>query len=445
MHGEFPIARLITYAAAVAALLLAGMLFGASLWLLAAYAGALMIAAGLWFSAQWHRGAVAVRHHAASELEIGESLEVVIEVTNRSPIPIAWLLVEDLLPQAAVAVRPPALHVEGSRLAVFFLRRGETRRLQYRLVCQRRGYFQIGPTVLETGDLMGLSRRYRIGTPPQYLLVYPRQVPLAGYDIASPRPIGEIRIRDAVIQDPTRIRGIRKWQLGDPLRSVHWAATARTGTLHSKVYEPTTMAGATLVLDLHRDTNPPHHEPVRSDLSISLACSVAAALYEIGQPVGLLSNGRDAADRIRTEGFDSDYRTRQAAQRSVVMRPEDDRLRPVLEPADRGPAHFQQLRRVLARLELSDGMAIGQTLIEAQQRLAHDTTLIVVLPRCHPELAALLIGLKRRGWVLAVVINTPDINDFAGDAGPLQAVGIETLHLADEATLPHVMRRVAMR
>ena len=436
---------MITYAAGVAALLLAGMVFGASLWLLAAYAGALMIAAGLWFSAQWHRGAVAVRHHGASELEIGESLEVVIEVTNRSPIPIAWLLVEDLLPRGAIAVRPPALRVEGSRIAVFFLRRGETQRLQYRLVCQRRGYFQIGPTVLETGDLMGLSRRYRVGTPPQYLLVYPRQVPLSGYDIASPRPIGEIRIRNALIQDPTRIRGIRKWQLGDPLRSVHWAATARTGTLHSKVYEPTTMAGATLVLDLHRDTNPPHHEPVRSDLAISLACSVAGAVYEMGQPVGLLSNGRDAADRIRTEGFDSDFRTRQAAQRSVIMRPEDDRLRPVMELADRGPAHYQQLRRVLARLELSDGMSIGQTLVETQPRLAHDTTLIVVLPRCQPELAALLIGMKRRGWVVAVVINTPDLNDFAGDAGPLQADGIDTLHLVDETALAEVMRRVTTR
>ncbi len=421
------------------------MLFGASLWLLAAYAGVLMIAAGLWFSAQWHRGAVAIRHEGASELEIGQSLEVVIEVTNRSPIPIAWLLVEDLLPQGAIAVRPPALRVEGSRIEVFFLRRGETRRLQYRVICQRRGYFQIGPTVLETGDLMGLSRRYRIGTPPQYLLVYPRQVPLSGYDIASPRPIGEIRIRNAVIQDPTRIRGIRKWQLGDPLRSVHWAATARTGTLHSKVYEPTTMAGATLVLDLHRDSNPAHHEPVRSDLAISLAGSVAGVFYEIGQPIGLLSNGRDAADRIRTEGFDNDFRTRQAAQRSVVMRSDDDRLRPVIEPADRGPAHYQQLRRVLARLELSDGIGIGETLIGAQQRLAHDTTLIVVVPRCPPQLAALLIGMKRRGWGIAVVINTPDINDFAGDAGPLQADGIETLHLADEATLPHVMRRVTTR
>src|SRR5690606_33993202 len=124
--------------------------------------------------------------------------------------------------------------------------------------------------------------------------------------------------------------------------------------------------------------------------------------------IGLLSNGRDAADRIRTEGFDSDFRTRQAAQRSVVMRPDDDRLRPVIEPADRGPIHYQQLRRVLARLELSDGIGIGETLIGAQQRLAHDTTLIVVVPRCQPQLSALLIGMKRRGWGIAVVINTPD-------------------------------------
>ncbi len=440
-----PQRSILTYAAAVAALLLAGMTFGASLWLLAAYAGALMIGAGLWFSSQWHRGAVAVRRDGASELEIGQTLDVVVEITNRSAIPIAWLLVEDLLPQSAIAVRPPALRIEGSRIEVFYLRRGETRQLRYRIVCQRRGYFQIGPTVLETGDLMGLSRRYRIGTEPQYVLVYPRQVPMLGYDIASPRPIGEIRIRDAVMQDPTRIRGIRKWQIGDPLRSVHWAATARTGTLHSKVYEPTTMAGATLVLDLHRQSNPAEHEPIRSDLAISLACSIAAVFYEMNQPIGLLSNGRDAADRIRSEGFDTDYRTRQAAQSSAAMRPDDDRLRPLIEDADRGPVHYQQLRRALARLELSDGLTIGQTMIAVQQRLAHDTTLIMILPRCEPQTSAMLIGMKRRGWAVAVVINTPEFNDFIADAGPLQADGIETIHLADEASLPQAMRRVTTR
>jgi uncharacterized protein (DUF58 family) len=440
-----PQRSLFTFVAVIAALLLAGMTFGASLWLLAAYAGVLMIGTGFWFASQWHTAAVAVRHDGAIELEVGQSTDIVVDITNRSKLPIAWLLVEDLLPKAAFAQRPPALRIDGSRIEVFFLPAGQTRQLRYRITCQRRGYYQIGPTVLETGDLMGLSRRYRIGAPPQYILVYPRSVPMAGYDIASPRPIGEIRIRNAVMQDPTRIRGIRKWQIGDPLRSVHWAATARTGTLHSKVYEPTSIAGATLILDLHRDTNPDQNEPVRSDLAISLAASIAAAFYEMNQPIALLSNGRDAADRIRTEGFDTDFRTRGAAQTEVAMRDRDDRLRPVIVDADRGPVHFQELRRVLARLELSDGLSIAETVVNAQQRLAHDTTLIVITQKCDRQTAAMLIGMRRRGWAVAVVINTADINDFAASAGPLQADGIETIHLVDETQLPFATRRISFR
>jgi uncharacterized protein (DUF58 family) len=440
-----PQRSLFTFVAVIAALLLAGMTFGASLWLLAAYAGVLMIGTGFWFASQWHGAAVAVRHDGAIELEVGQSTEIVVDITNRSKLPIAWLLVEDLLPKAAFAQRPPALRIDGSRIEVFFLPGGQTRQLRYRITCQRRGYYQIGPTVLETGDLMGLSRRYRVGAPPQYILVYPRSVPMAGYDIASPRPIGEIRIRNAVMQDPTRIRGIRKWQIGDPLRSVHWAATARTGTLHSKVYEPTSIAGATLILDMHRETNPDQNEPVRSDLAIALAASIAAAFYEMNQPIALLSNGRDAADRIRTEGFDTDFRTRGAAQTEAAMRERDDRLRPVIVDADRGPVHFQELRRVLARLELSDGLSIAETVVNAQQRLAHDTTLIVVTQKCDRQTAAMLIGMRRRGWAVAVVINTADINDFAASAGPLQADGIETIHLVDDTQLPHATRRISSR
>lgn len=435
----------LTFAAAIAVLLLAGMTFGASLWLLAAYAGTLVVASGFWLASRWTGAAVARRSDGPEEFELGDEFEVLVEITNRSRLPIGWLLVEDLLPRSAIHLRPPGLEIIGDRIAVFFLWPGQTRRLNYRIRCRRRGYYQIGPTVLETGDLMGLSRRYRVAAPPRFALVFPRQVPLAGYDIASPRPIGEIRIRDAVIQDPTRIRGIRKWQLGDPLRSVHWAATARTGTLHSKVYEPTSIAGATLVLDLNSRSNPTRHEPIRSDLAASLACSIAATLYELNQPVGLLSNGRDAADRIRIEGIAHDYRTRGAAQAESSMRDKDDRLRPVIVDADRGPSHFQELRRVLARLELSDGLSLGEVLVSNQPRLAHDTTLILILPHCDRPTSALLIDMKRRGWAITVVINTPDINDFAASSGPLLAAGIGALHLANEEMLPLVTRRASIR
>ena len=41
------------------------------------------------------------------------------------------------------------------------------------------------------------------------MLVYPKVVPLSGYDIASRRPIGEIRMTHRLFEDPTRIAGVR--------------------------------------------------------------------------------------------------------------------------------------------------------------------------------------------------------------------------------------------
>ena len=173
----------------------------------------------------------------------------------------------------------------------------------YQLKCNRRGYYQIGPLVLETGDVFGLHRRYQVLAKPNFLTVLPKVIPLAGYDVASRRPLGEVRMTHRLFEDPTRNAGVREFEPGDPLSRIHWGATARTGNLHSKIYEPSTVAGATLLLDLHKKSNPQHHEPVRSDLAVTTAASLSQYLYELGQQVGLVTNARDAADRVREEGW----------------------------------------------------------------------------------------------------------------------------------------------
>lgn len=431
--------------AGVAALVLLGMVAGASLWLYAAYAAVAMIAGNHILARAWSTNAVAHRRTGPLEVEVGATVPIEVVVENRGSVPIAWLLVEDLLPRGALQYDPPALGVEGSRLRLMLLRPGQKQPVGYRVKCNRRGYYQIGPTVLETGDLMGLSRRYRVGAEPQYLLVMPRVVPLAGYDVASRRPIGEIRIRNMLMDDPTRLRGIRQWQPGDPLRQVHWAATARTGTLHSKVYEPTTVAGATVVLDLHRDTNPARHEPMRSELAITLAASLAGAMYEMGQPIGLATNGRDAADRIKTEGWAADFRTRSAARASLAMRQADARLRPVLVSADRGPVHQREIQRTLARLELTDALPIGQALIEAEPRLARDTTLIIVLQQAEPATTAAITSMARRGWSVAIVVSTYEPDEYASVAGPFIAANIPVMQLVDPQQVAEVCRKVVTR
>lgn len=434
-----------TLIAAVAAVLLVGLIANASMWILVAIVAAAVIIANRFMAVTWARCTVAKRIGGDLELKLGDTFDVDVSVTNTSKIPVFWLLVEDLVPRWATIHDPPTLDVQGDRLQVLLMWPGQTRHLKYTIQCNRRGYFQIGPTVLETGDLMGLYRRYRVGTTPQYVTVLPKTVELDDYEIASRRPMGEIRMRDNVMEDPSRLRGIRRWEPGDPMRRVHWSATARTGVLHSKVYEPTSIAGATLVLDLHTDTNPSHHEPIRTDLAITTAFSIASSLHDQSQPFGMVTNGRDAADRIRTDGWIGDHRVRDAAKQSAAMMDKSDRLRPVIMDAARGPVHLQRLRTTLARLERSDGMSLAELLTEAESRISHETTLIAIFQKPTPETLSTLIGYARRGKAVAAIINTLDINDFSAAAGPLIAANIQTFHLIDEQSIRNLCREVNLR
>lgn len=450
-----------------AIVLVLGMIAGAGLWMVAAVAVAMVIGIGAFVATQWSMGVVAVREdlpEAGRDIEvlIGSRVPVCVAVTNVGRLPVAWVLVEDLLPRAAVdeikehddlvsRTRMPPLTVEGARLAVLTLLPGQTKYLRYSVHCRRRGYYQIGPTVLETGDPAGMFRRYRLGTPPLFITVLPRIELLSNYEIGSRRPMGEIRIRANVMPDPTRIRGIRQWQIGDPLRSVHWAATARTGTLHTKIYEPSSVIGATIIVDLHVSTNPDRHEPLRTDLSVTAAVSIAAALLEAGEPFGLATNGRDAADRVRTEGFRGDHRVgdffalRRAAGSATAMRLTSDRLQPVVIEVDRGPEHLKEITRTLARIERTDGLTLAGFLIEIEPKLSSETTLLVILQEAPPETVASLVGLSRRGWAVAVVLNAINIDDFTRLAAPLLAERIHVSHLADRDSIRDVCRDQVMR
>ena len=169
-------------------------------------------------------------------------------------LPVAWVLLEDLLPRDALgrSRRSSRSSAAGCNWRCSASAAGRPSTIN--CGCNQRGYYQIGPLVLETGDLFGLHRRCRLLAAPHFVLVYPKTVALEGYDIASRRPIGEVRMAHRLYEDPTRIAGMRPYQTGDPMNRIHWRATARTGVLHSKVYEPSSVAGATLLLDFHRDS-----------------------------------------------------------------------------------------------------------------------------------------------------------------------------------------------
>jgi uncharacterized protein (DUF58 family) len=401
---------------------------------------------GIWLLSRyltrvWAESVVARREYSKLTAEIGDQIAVVVTIENVGRLPIPWLLVEDLLPRDALIYEPPKLRVSGRRIQLLMLRPRAKKTILYQLTCNRRGYYQLGPLVLETGDLFGLHRRYRVLTEPHYLLVMPKVMPLTGYEIASRRPIGEVKLTYRLYEDPTRIAGVREYQRGDSLNRVHWKATARTGVLHSKVYEPSTVAGTTILLDFHKSSHIARHEPVRSDLAVTAAASIVNAVYLMGQQVGLVTNGRDAADRIRQEGWSGDWRTREAARGAASMRSENFRLSPVVVPTRRGPEQLLQIFEALARLELTDGLSLPELISDTISRLPRDATVIAILPRVTDENAIALGNLRRRGLAVAAVLNVWDESEFADASGPLLAQGIETRLLKDEAGLMELCRR----
>lgn len=426
-------------------ILLIALISGLGLLAYAMYALLAVLLVSRYLTKAWAESLAAERECNRLTADVGETVAVVVQVSNHGRLPIPWCLIEDLLPRRALIHNPPALGVEGRRAQLAMLGAGGRRTLNYQLRCNRRGYYQLGPLVLETGDLFGLHRRYRVVTHPHFLLVFPKIVPLEGYDVSSRRPIGEVRMTYRLYEDPTRIAGVREYQAGDPLNRVNWRATARTGTLHSKVYEPSTVAGSTIVLDYHEASHNPRFEPARSELAVTAAASIAHAIYEMGQQIGLISNGRDAADRIRQEGWDADPRTRHGAQQAAAMLDRSDRLQPVLVPTRRGPEQLLQIWEALARLELTDGLTLPQLLAETMDRLPRDATVLAILPVVTPESAIALSQLRRQGYAVSAIVNLYDDFDFAKAAGPLIAAGIEVHHLKDEAAVVSVCRKIVLR
>jgi uncharacterized protein (DUF58 family) len=423
-------------------LLLAALLLESILLAYATYVLLGLLLLSRWLARSWIGHLSAARTCQQLTADIGDRVTVRLTITNEGGLPVPWLLAEDLLPQSALGLRFPRLKIKGKRLQIAMLRGGAVLEMKYHLECLMRGYFQIGPLTLESGDLFGLHRRFRVLTEPVFLLVYPRIVPLLGYDIASRRPIGDVRLTHRLYEDPTRIAGVRPYEAGDPLNRVHWRATARTGALHSKIHEPSTLSGASILLDFHEAGYHRQGEPFRSELAVTTAVSLANAVYEMGQQIGLATNGRDAVDRIKTEGWEHDPRTRQAARNTAAMSQENERLQPLLVETRRGVEQLQRLRETLARIELTDGLTFAELVTETIGRLPRDATILAVLPDVSMETAISLGNLRRAGLAITVVLILLDDEPLERAYGRLVAEGIRDIrHLKEEAELPELCRR----
>jgi len=364
---------------------------------------------------------------------IGDSASGAVTVTNTGALPVPFVIVRDFL--------DGRVKVEGPRSKMGVLLAGRTMSFTYNVTFPRRGYFQFGPASIETGDLFGLFKKFRSTGGTDHALIYPKVLVLSRYDIASRRPVGDIRITARLFEDPLLVAFVREYQPGDSLRSIHWKATARTGALQTKVFEPTTVIGATIVLGF--DTGTFAADPIGmmwSEMAVTLAASLAWHIYSKREKVGLLTNGADAAERMK---FDT--QALESARRGAVLEqgvPDRKVETPTGMRIETRRAEDQALRifEALARVELSDSYPLAACLGDYAPRLARDASLIVIVHRVEPQLAAALENLRNNGFALSVLC-TSDEKTYRETHAALAAADIPSQLVRDEQDMNEIVIR----
>ncbi|MBA2392401.1 MAG: DUF58 domain-containing protein [Ktedonobacteraceae bacterium] len=359
----------------------------------------------------------------------GEEVTLSLFVENAKLLPLPWLEIEDTIPRL--------LPIKGVKLygglrndlvaleCLFSLRWYERITRRYTIQCNARGVHTFGPTKLSSGDVFGFISREMELSNYQYLLVYPLIAPLHSFGLPARHPFGDRRTPLRLLEDPSRIVGVRDYAYGDSLRRVNWKATARTMTMQSNIYESTTTHSLVLFLNIIAQLDIYYGvRPDLQELSICATASVADWALDQGYAVGLYSNTTlfipDEEPSILTS---QDENTRESNQEKITTaRTKRRRIR--LSATSHGEQR-QRIMETLARVQSFFSSPIEDILQIERTHLPAGATIVIVTSTISEQLIDVLNSIRQHGHSITIL--------FASDSPPPLKLGtITTYHLGGE-------------
>ena len=390
------------------------------------------------------------RQFSEQRVLFGEEISLSLAIENAKLLPLPWLEIEDSVPRE-LTIKGLQMRISTARNMVilenlFSLRWYERVTRPYTVLCNTRGVHMFGPTVLRSGDVFGFLNRQEALSNRQYLLVYPLVVPITRFGLPSHHPFGDNRAPRRMLEDPSRVVGVRDYMYGDDLRRVHWKATARAMQLQSKVYQATTTYTLVLFLNIVSQLDAWYGiRPELQELAICATASVADWALNQGYAVGLYANTimympemgmssstsqtpsspNESSELTPALSQDVDAKERDH-QIEVVLADQLNRRRIHLPPAS-NEEQRKRIMEVLARIQSYFGSSIEELMQIERTRLPAGATVVVVTSTVSDPLLDALARVKRSGHAVTIL--------HIGDS-PLSMTlgGVAVYHIGGEET-----------
>jgi uncharacterized protein (DUF58 family) len=330
------------------------------------------------------------RHLGTDRAVWGDEIGLDVVVWNRKPLPLAWLQAEDQVDEGVTIRERPVVRGDRTDRAVlthtWTLAWYERVVRHLHIVADHRGSFSLHGVRLRVADLFARDvaveeRPYR-----QTYVVRPRSVPVRREDLDR-APIGARRARASLFHDPALFSGVRPYQPGDPLRSVHWKATARLGAPVSKRFDPSRDREILLALDVQTVEGPYWNLVHDDDLSEAL-CVVAASLARAALAEG-------SACGLAAAGFSG------VRERIAYLAPSG------------GAGQLGRISDTLARLSVNASAPFERLLSSLAHRISPGATLVTISALDPAGFLPVLRRLARSGFHVRHVVIGPHADAWA--------------------------------
>lgn len=355
--------------------------------------GGIIVCAFLWARAM-ARSVRGRRRLRFAAMQVGDELEEQIGLSNRSRLPVLWA---EFVDRSSI----PGYTASSARAA------DPDSQIEWRThtICNQRGLFSLGPWEMRLGDPFGLFSVCQLYLQRQEILVYPPLAVLPEQVLPHHGAVGDHRpLNQPLHAETISSTTVRAYIPGDPLRHIHWRASARHAEPFVKVFAPEAASRVWLAPDFDAAVHLGEGPGSSEETMVTVIASLAFELLQQNLSVGMLAS----------------------ADREVVVLPRQ------------GQHTLWNILQTLAPLHCTPQRRLEDVLDRARSLISGNDLLILVTPSLQPQWTAPLrrIAHGRGGAGRAEVILLDPIS-FGGQADGSAFLSV----LADHGILAHLLRR----
>ena len=223
----------------------------------------------------------------------GEDVELIEVAENRKRLPLPFIILKFESPREIrfydMMNTSASDHLYREDMLTMKAFSKHTRRIKAQ--CTRRGYYVFPRVGITTSDLFLIERFTREFENDSHLVVLPEVLNTGLVNMLTSITLSELQCRRTLLTDPFTLSGIREYSPDDPMKSINWKASAKSGELMVNVN------ASTCSQKVHIFVNLEYYNQKRStsllEKSISLTYTYLRELADMGIPASVYTNGLD--------------------------------------------------------------------------------------------------------------------------------------------------------